>query len=71
MNLKKFIFYTALGAGIWCTILAYIGYFIGDNIDIVKENVDKIMVFVFPALILLVIIYVIIYKYRKKRETIS
>lgn len=71
MNLKKFIFYTGLGAAIWCTVLAYVGYFVGNNIDIIKENIDHIMYFIFPALILLVIIYVVVYKYRKKRETIS
>lgn len=71
MNVKKFIFYTGLGAAIWCTVLAYVGYFVGNNIDIIKENIDHIMYFIFPALILLVIIYVVIYKYRKKRETIS
>lgn len=71
MNLKKFIFYTGLGAAIWCTVLAYVGYFVGNNIDIIKENIDHIMYFIFPALILLVIIYVMVYKYRKKRETIS
>ena len=71
MNLKKFIFYTGLGAAIWCTVLAYVGYFVGNNIDIIKENIDYIMYFIFPALILLLIIYMIIYKYHKKRETIS
>lgn len=71
MNLKKFIFYTGLGAAIWCTLLAYVGYFVGNNIDIIKENIDHIMYFIFPALILLVIIYVVVYKYRKKRETVS
>ena len=71
MNLKKFIFYTGLGAAIWCTVLAYVGYFVGNNIDIIKENIDYIMYFIFPALILIVIIYMIIYKYHKKRETIS
>ena len=71
MNLKKFIFYTGLGAAIWCTVLAYVGYFVGNNIDIIKENIDYIMYFIFPALILLVIIYMIIYKYHKKIETIS
>ncbi len=71
MNLKKFIFYTGLGAAIWCTVLAYVGYFVGNNIDIIKENIDHIMYFIFPALILLVIIYVVVYKYRNKRETIS
>lgn len=71
MNLKKFIFYTGLGAAIWCTVLAYVGYFVGNNIDIIKENIDHIMYFIFPALILLVIIYVVVYKYRKKKAAIS
>lgn len=71
MNLKKFIFYTGLGAAIWCTVLAYVGYFVGNNIDIIKENIDHIMYFIFPVLILLVIIYVVVYKYRNKRETVS
>lgn len=71
MDLKKFIFYTGLGAAIWCTILAYVGYFVGNNIDIIKENVDHIMIFVFPALFLLVALYVVRYKLKKRRETIS
>lgn len=71
MNLKKFIFYTFLGAAIWCSVLAYVGYIVGNNIDIIKDNIDHIMYFIFPALILLVIVYIIIYKYRRKRETIS
>lgn len=71
MNLKKFVFYTFLGAAVWCTVLAYVGYIVGNNIDIIKENIDHIMYFIFPALILLVVIYIIVYKYRKKRATIS
>ena len=71
MDLKKFIFYTGLGAAIWCTILALVGYYVGNNIDIIKENVDHIMIFVFPALILLIILYILKYKYRKRRETVS
>ena len=69
MDLKKFIFYTGLGAAIWCTIL--VGYYVGNNIDIIKENVDHIMLFVFPALFLLVALYVVRYKLKKRRETIS
>lgn len=71
MDLKKFIFYTGLGAAIWCTILAYVGYFVGDNKDIIKENINHIMLFVFPALFLLVVLYVVRYKLKKRRETIS
>jgi membrane protein DedA with SNARE-associated domain len=37
MDLLKFNLYTALGAGIWVTILALLGYFIGENEELVKE----------------------------------
>ncbi len=68
MDLKKFILYTGLGAAIWCTILAFVGYFVGDNINIIKEKINYIMLFVFPALILLVILYILLYKYRNKKR---
>lgn len=68
MDLKKFVFYTALGAAVWCVILAYVGYFVGSNIDIIKENIDHIMFFLIPALILLVITYIFIYKKRKSKR---
>ena len=37
MNHLKFSLYTLLGAGIWVTILTYIGYFIGANQDLIMK----------------------------------
>ncbi|HDP25422.1 MAG TPA: DedA family protein [Deltaproteobacteria bacterium] len=37
MPLFKFCLYTALGAGIWVVILAYIGFFVGNNMDLVRQ----------------------------------
>ena len=37
MNLTHFIFWTSAGAGIWMTILALIGYFVGGNEELVTE----------------------------------
>lgn len=68
MNLFKFIVYTALGAAIWVTILAYVGYFVGNNIALVKENVSTIMSAVFPALAALVVIYIVVFKIRKSKK---
>ena len=37
MNLFRFCFYTSLGAGLWVIILAYIGFIVGNNMDLVKQ----------------------------------
>lgn len=42
MNIPMFTFYTGLGAGLWVTILALLGYFIGDNQTLLKENLSTI-----------------------------
>lgn len=71
MNLTKFIIYTGLGAAIWVTVLAYVGYFVGNNMDLVKDNVHTIMYIIFPALFLLVLIYIVIFKMKKKRGSVK
>ncbi len=37
MNHLKFSLYTLLGAGIWCTVLTFIGYFIGSNQEMIMQ----------------------------------
>ncbi|MCV3388124.1 DedA family protein [Campylobacter sp. IFREMER_LSEM_CL2256] len=67
MNLKKFIFYTSLGAGIWCLILLILGYVLGKNEDLIKEYLH----FVIVACIVFVTMIVAIYIYIQKRKKIS
>ncbi|AJD06590.1 DedA family protein [Campylobacter lari] len=64
MNLKKFIFYTSLGAGIWCLILLILGYVLGKNEDLIKEYLH----FVIIACIIFTTMIVVIYIYIQKRE---
>ena len=52
MNLAVFSFYTSLGAGIWVTILALLGYFIGGNEMLIKEYLRDIIIILAVAVIL-------------------
>ncbi|EGK8058095.1 DedA family protein [Campylobacter lari] len=67
MNLKKFIFYTSLGTGIWCLILLILGYVLGKNEDLIKEYLH----FVIVACIIFATMIVAIYVYIQKRKKIS
>lgn len=66
MNLFKFTLFTGLGAGIWVVILAYVGYFVGNNLELVKANIHKITLYLLPFIVVLVVVYV--FYNRKKRS---
>lgn len=53
MNHFKFSLYTLLGAGLWVTVLAYIGYFIGANRELIIEYSNQALI---AAVILSVLI---------------
>jgi membrane protein DedA with SNARE-associated domain len=55
MRLDRFVFFTGLGAGIWCLILTYIGYVLGRHSDVllaaeVHRRVGQVLVYLLPAL---------------------
>ncbi|MGA1845804.1 DedA family protein [Deferribacter abyssi] len=58
MNLVKFILYTGVGSGIWVIILAYVGFFVGNNIELVKNNLHKITFYMIPFIVILIVIYI-------------
>ena len=70
MRMDRFVLYTSLGSGIWCLILTYIGYLLGQheatlrNED-VQRYVGKVLVYLLPALGLLALGYVIWHRRRK------
>lgn len=65
MHPWKFTFYTALGAGIWVTILALLGYFIGANQELLQKYLKQITI---GTLVFVGILIGIYYFYQKKRK---
>lgn len=64
MNLPLFSLYTGLGAGLWVTVLAFLGYFIGDNQTLLKENLSTLTFATLGFVILVLISY---YFWQKRR----
>ena len=65
MNLGRFLFYTALGAGIWSAILIYLGYLFGNNLELIERNINIITF----ALIAISFIIALIYIKSKRRKS--
>lgn len=63
-KMNKFIFslYTAIGAGIWVSILALLGYFIGENEKLIHKYLKEI------TLVTLFIVAIIILIYIKRKK---
>ena len=64
MNIIQFSLFTALGAGVWSLILTLLGYFIGENQELIEQYLKQITIAVIGSLIILGSIY---YKYQKRR----
>jgi membrane protein DedA with SNARE-associated domain len=65
MSLPAFVTYTGLGALLWCSILAWIGYFLGQHQEDLPHAADvqryasRALLVVLPIMALVVIIYVL------------
>lgn len=64
MNLFVFCLYTTLGATIWVIILTILGYYIGDNEELVKEYLRYLIIGLLVFLVLLGAWY-----YKKVKKT--
>jgi membrane protein DedA with SNARE-associated domain len=67
MKIGKFCFYTALGAGIWVLVLAYIGYFVGNNKEKVMEVSRHWSIYIIIGCVLLIAVY--IFRHKRKQST--
>lgn len=68
MNHVKFSLYTLLGAGIWVTILTYIGYFIGANQELIMKYSHQALLGVVVASIVIIYFYIRSHKKKKKDD---
>ncbi len=64
MNLGRFIFFTALGAGLWCAILTYLGWIIGRHGQEVEAVIGTyvhhtLLTYVLPGVVILLGVYVL------------
>lgn len=66
MNHFKFTLYTVLGAGIWVTVLTYIGYFIGANQELIMKHSHQALIGVVIVSTVIVALYV--RNHRKKKQ---
>jgi membrane protein DedA with SNARE-associated domain len=66
MNIKKFILYTILGAAIWNSFLAYIGYVLGNNWKAIKQYADYVSLGIL-VIIILVGGYFLLREIKKRR----
>ena len=63
MNILQFSIFTALGAGIWALVLTLLGYFIGENQELINTYLKQITIGVLALLVVLGGVY-----YRLKRR---
>lgn len=68
MPLRRFLLWTGLGAGLWVTVLAFIGYAVGGNEAMVQEWTQTATFWALGGCLVLVLLYV---KWRqwKKRHS--
>ncbi|MEO8294094.1 MAG: DedA family protein [Gemmatimonadota bacterium] len=74
MNLAKFALFTGIGAGIWCAVLTYIGWFVGTHEAELKQTAyqalahEVLLKYILPGLIILIILYIVWQRRRRPRS---
>jgi len=58
MNHMKFSLYTLLGAGLWVTVLSYIGYFIGANRELIMRYSNHALIGAVVLSLAIIVVYV-------------
>lgn len=67
MNLLSFLFFTAIGAGVWTAVLAYAGYLLGSNFREIENYLDPVLYVVIGAVVIIYLYRVVTHK--KSRDS--
>jgi len=83
MRLDRFVANTALGAGIWCAILTYIGWWVGRNSSMIT-SFDEILsssevhamsrlafIYLVPVMLAILVVYVVWYRRSRRRADLA
>ena len=80
MRIDRFILYTAAGAGIWCAILAYIGWYVGRHASVFasfdellespvfREYTSRAALALVPLILLVVVFYILFQRRRRSSD---
>ncbi|MRR54639.1 MAG: DedA family protein [Deltaproteobacteria bacterium] len=69
MSHIRFSLYTLLGAGIWVTVLTYIGYFIGEKQELIMRYSHQAVILVVLSSAVILAVYIWIHRRRKAKLT--
>ncbi len=62
MNLPRFVLFTALGSALWVSILVALGYFVGENEEVLKVYLHEILIAIIAFVVLLSVVYILVKK---------
>jgi membrane protein DedA with SNARE-associated domain len=68
MNLPLFAAFTGLGAGLWVLVLALVGYYIGNNQELVNQYLHQIVLAIGGFSVVLIVGYVLVTKRQGARN---
>jgi membrane protein DedA with SNARE-associated domain len=71
MNHWKFTLYTTVGAGIWVSILAWIGFFIGRNQELILKYSHSAVISVIGFSVVVTAIYVVLHKRKLRKASVA
>lgn len=65
MNLKRFSFYTCLGAAVWTVVLLTLGYYMGQNMALIEKYLNPILI---SFCIIVIAIYILVHRWIKSKK---